>query len=190
MNFPEISMSGMYPWGAYGATPQPRRFQRRWNTARERVSGGFPYSEGIFEDINKALYGQFYWKPDQPAVETLREYIGFEYGPEVVSDLLSVIEILEKNHARHGTDVWPDESAVEAYEVVRKVESKLAPRMREGWRWRILSLRTQIDAALHESKGRLEGPVLQQCFDELASIYRYDPRNTEAYLRIPMQGRE
>ena len=60
LSFPEISMWGNSPWGGYGANPLPGRYQRRWNQVSHRVSGGFPYSEGIYEDINKAVVAPFY----------------------------------------------------------------------------------------------------------------------------------
>lgn len=48
LNFPEISMWGRTPWGGFGANPMPSRFQRLWEQAGELLSGGMPYSEGIY----------------------------------------------------------------------------------------------------------------------------------------------
>ncbi|MCK5347172.1 MAG: hypothetical protein KAR20_27375, partial [Candidatus Heimdallarchaeota archaeon] len=31
LNFPEISMFGMSPWGGYGTNPAPRHFQMLWD---------------------------------------------------------------------------------------------------------------------------------------------------------------
>ena len=45
----------------------PSRFQRLWNQVKRVVEGGFPYSEGIYEDINKAVVVQFYWDRDRTA---------------------------------------------------------------------------------------------------------------------------
>ena len=55
VGFPEISMWGRSPWGGYGANPMPGRFQRFWEEARGLLQGGMPYSEGIYEDLNKVL---------------------------------------------------------------------------------------------------------------------------------------
>ena len=98
LNFPEISMWGLGPWGGFGATPLPRRFQRLWNQAKHILSGGFPYSEGIYEDINKAVVAQFYWNRDTTAEETMREYIAYEYAPSVTDDVLHLISLLETTH--------------------------------------------------------------------------------------------
>ena len=81
VGFPEISMEGMYPWGGFGANPQPARFQKEWNRVKDRVQGGFPYSEGIFEDLDKVIFAQFYWDPNKDVFDTVREYLSFEFSP-------------------------------------------------------------------------------------------------------------
>ncbi|MHB9034188.1 MAG: hypothetical protein ACYC6L_14205 [Anaerolineae bacterium] len=98
LNFPEISMWALYPWGGFGANPLPRRFQRLWNQARSVVRGGFPYSEGIYEDINKAVEAQFYWDADSSAVDTLRAYAAYEFGPQAVEDTLRLVALIETAH--------------------------------------------------------------------------------------------
>ena len=67
LNFPEISMWGNWPWGGVGANPLPARFQRLWDQVQHAVQGGFPYSEGIYEDMNKAVVAQFYWDAGRSA---------------------------------------------------------------------------------------------------------------------------
>lgn len=101
INFPEITMYGsQYQWGGYGANPLPRRFQRLWDQARDKLVGGFPYSEGIFEDINKIVFSQFYWAPGRSSAETVKEYIAYEYSPTVVDAVAKAIDILEHNFMR------------------------------------------------------------------------------------------
>ena len=60
LNFPKISMGGQNLWGGYSANPLPERLQRLWNQTQKKLSGGFPYSEGIYEDLNKAICTQLY----------------------------------------------------------------------------------------------------------------------------------
>ena len=74
VNFPEISMWGQSPWGGYGANPLPARLERLWRQASGKLSGGFPYSEGIYEDINKVICARLCWDPDRPAIETVKEF--------------------------------------------------------------------------------------------------------------------
>ena len=110
INFPEVSMIGQDPWGAYGANPLPGRLQKLWNGTHGKVSGGFPYSEGIYEDLNKVICSQFYWDPKASADETVKEYIAYNYSPEVVDSVSKAIGLMEQNHFRKVTERkndWP-----------------------------------------------------------------------------------
>jgi hypothetical protein len=49
------------------------------------------------------VYSQFYWN-DQQAAETVKEYIAFEFSPDVVADVAGVIKTLEQNHHMRW---WP-----------------------------------------------------------------------------------
>ncbi|NLE41828.1 MAG: hypothetical protein GX615_08365 [Lentisphaerae bacterium] len=74
VGFPEIGMHETFPWGGFGATPLPARAQLQWDRVKSQVAGGFPYSEGIYEDITKAVYSQFYWS-DRPVGGDGRRHI-------------------------------------------------------------------------------------------------------------------
>jgi hypothetical protein len=166
LNFPEISMWGLDPWGTYGANPLPKRFERLWNQAKHKLQGGFPYSEGIYEDINKVVISQFYWG-DVPWHETLSEYIAYEFSPEVVDDVSMAINIMEQNY----TERWVGDSQTQdAYIYMKRAEAFLSPNVRTSWRWRLLFLRSQIDRELLTNKGKLT----EKCypwFEELTELY-------------------
>jgi len=179
LDFPEISMWEMLPWGGFGANPMPQRLQRIWERTGSRLAGGFPYSEGIFEDINKAIVSQFYWQQDKSAADTVREYIAFEYSPEVVEDVARAVEILERN-LHHS--FWLDASgatrcetnefaeAEECAGCLRRAETRLTPYAKNSWRWRILLLRALIDLEL-KSRGGHTGKQCEAAFQELTDIY-------------------
>jgi hypothetical protein len=183
LSFPEISMWGQSPWGGYGANPLPARLQRLWNQTQRKLSGGTPYSEGIYEDINKAICSQFYWDTERPAVETVREYAAFEYSPAVADDLVKVVEAFEKNHLRG--EIGPGAAA--AFDLVKSMETKLTPRARAAWRWRIVYLRALIDRELLKTHGKLEGQALQEAFRELTAIYHAEHAHSMP-IRPPQIG--
>ncbi|HJN18515.1 MAG TPA: hypothetical protein QGH10_23640, partial [Armatimonadota bacterium] len=186
VNFRDISMWGMQPWGGYGANPQPERFQKLWRAESRMLAGGILYSEGIYEDINKAINGQLFWTKDGDTEDTVREYIAFEYSPDVVDDVLAAIHILEGSLTTAFGSTERDnitESVCEAHDLITKAEAKLSPRARNSWRWRILSLRATIDNELFNNQGKLEGPVLKRAFDELTEIYHAE--NTTPGLQPP-----
>ncbi len=145
VNFAEISMWGRFPWGGFGANPLPARYQRLWNQSKHLMSGGFPYSEGCFEDINKVLYAQFFWHKETTAEETLRAYIAYEYAPEAVELVTEAITLLEKNYPR--TD-WTLPDAERTWTLLQQADALLPVWAKTDWRWRILYLRALVDVEL------------------------------------------
>ena len=167
INFPDISMWGQDPWGGYGANPIPGRLQTRWDEAGAKLSGGIPYSEGRYEDLNKAICAQFYWAPERTALETVREYIAFEFSPEVVDDVMSAVKIFEQNHWRKNIG----ESAVTACQLLEKADAKLTPQARRSWRWRLFMIRAMVDQELYRDKSlEARDDVFQKVYDELLAI--------------------
>jgi hypothetical protein len=174
LDFPEISMYRMNPWGGYGANPLPDHLQRIWRESGARLAGGFPYSEGIFEDLNKAICLQFYWG-DVDARKTVAEYASGIASPRLAEKLSDAIYRLEAQHG-HGlaaVSEWakalPPESAVPIFRVSAEklkgadetlkrfedIESEMQPEARKSWRWRLLLLRAGIDAELARYGGRM-----------------------------------
>jgi hypothetical protein len=179
VNFPEISMWGMSPWGGYGANPLPGRLQQLWNQVAGKVRGGLPYSEGIYEDLNKVISAQFYWDPKRTAEETVREYAASEFSPDVADDVLRAVRILEANHRRkRGGFERPPRQTAEARELLVRAEGMLTPRARRAWRWRILYLRALIDDELNKTGGKPRGPALKEAFAELVRIYHAEHVHT------------
>jgi hypothetical protein len=204
IGFPEISMYNTFPWGGFGATPLTRRAEAQWNAVKKHVAGGFPYSEGIFEDVTKAVVSQLYWS-DRPAAETAGEYIAFEFSPEVVDEIAKVIGTLEQNHhwrwwpgeldgVKLDLDWFPtrgarpraDAGAEEAYATVQGVDARLSPQARAAWRWRLLYLRALLDAQLKANGGRPNARC-KEAFAELIKIYH--AQNANPCLRPPLDGK-
>jgi hypothetical protein len=187
LNFPEISMWESSPWGGFGANPLPARFQRLWDEVQDKVAGGAPYSEGIFEDINKVIYSQFYWSGRRTATEILREYISFEFSYILADDISEAIDILEKNHGLKGGPTKfnvpaEDHGAKKAYELLINVDRNLSDAVKKGWRWRILLLRAMFDYELRKSGGT-PNEVVEAGFRELTVMYY--AQNADSSVRPP-----
>lgn len=178
IGFPEISMYRCYPWSGYGANPLPQHLQTIWQPAKRLLRGGFPYSEGIYEDINKAICAQLYWDPDQPTLRTVRQYLAYEFGPQVIEPVSRAFATLERNLPRRlarepgGYRILLEntEGAAEAWQVVRQAETLLRPERRCCWRWRQIALRALIDAELASSEGA-GTPASEAAFEELTALY-------------------
>ena len=148
VNFPEISMFGHHPWGGLGANPLCKHFQEIWDSSKHVLGGGMPYSEGIYEDMNKVLFAGYYWNPDKTYAEILKEYVAYEMDAgEWADDLIRMMELIEENYLPVAFNREPTPApALEAKRIADAVNEKLCERGKRAWRWRILYLRAQIDA--------------------------------------------
>jgi len=158
LNFPEISMWRLYPWGGRGANPLLKRFQGIWDKIKHVISGGMPYSEGMYEDISKVQYIGYYWDKNRDYRDTMKEYINYEYSGEVYEDVLEMMELIELNHVGVAKRQEPDmEAAIRADEIARSVQQRLSERAAKSWRWRILYIRARIDLMVfnfYQGKGK------------------------------------
>jgi hypothetical protein len=181
LNFPEISMWGNWPWGGVGAHPLPARFQRLWDQVKQAVEGGFPYSEGIYEDMNKAVVAQFYWDRDRSARSTLEEYIGYEFGSGVTQDVMTAIDILEASAGRAQRKEPADVDAVRrACQLADDVDARLPGWARQNWRWEILRLRAVLDRERFAGDG-LETPAAEAAMARLIEIYHCQMETDDPY---------
>jgi hypothetical protein len=192
LGFPEISMYGAVPWGGFGANPLPDVMQQLMDLSNPLQAGGFPYSEGIFEDMNKAVCAQLYWDPRLSSEAVLKEYIAYEFSPRIVEIVWQAVQLLEKTLPRRRVDEngsfhdYPDagrpwvgqqrfviqdpEPASKAWELLQEADSLLPEWARSSWRWRILYLRGLIDAELVENDFVIT-PACERAFEELVEIY-------------------
>jgi hypothetical protein len=178
LNFPEISMYLHQPWGGFGANPLPGYLQSLWDVTKGVLSGGFLYSEGIFEDMNKVMVSQLYWDPDKPTAETVREYVAFHFSPDAAEKVGAAVRIFERNLERKRKDVngsveWVmknTEEAEEAFRLISEVEAILPEGVRSSWRWRLLSIRALVDRELVNNGFRVSA-ACAAAFRELTAMY-------------------
>lgn len=181
INFPEISMWGNWPWGGVGAHPLPGRYQRLWDQVKGVVAGGFPYSEGIYEDMNKVAVLQFYWDKDQTARETLAEYIAYEYGPGVTEDVLAIVDALESAASRAFRKEPVDTAAVlQTAGLAEAVNARIPDWARKNWRWEILYQRALLDRERFAGDG-LDSDAAQAAMLRLCEIYHCQIETDDPY---------
>lgn len=212
VNFPEISMWGLGPWGGWGANPLPERFQRIWNDSKHILDGGLPYSEGIYEDISKIQFAGYYWEKNRPWADIMAEYINYEYSslPSVIENATDIMRLIEINHTRCVKDVGlkPDMDVAErAMLLAEKVDSELSEKRKNSWRWRILYIRAKLDykrfkaymehpeSKVKEIREMKQGANLliedneaQDFFRELIKYYHCVPFNGKNIWTLPPLG--
>lgn len=209
INFPEISMWGLMPWGGWGAAMLPGRFERLYNQAKEKIDGGFLYSEGIFEDINVAVIQQFYREGEPDISKTLAEYANYEFGLSNIDLFKELVRLVEKTHTEAALTGTVDTSDSDrAFELAEMIDKTLPEWGKSSWRWRIIYLRTMFDArryriaekankkiAVGDEHGRIstdwsellaEDSVIREGFGELIKIFHCRPisESDELHLRV------
>lgn len=210
VNFPEISMLGLFPWGGYGANPMLRHFQKIWDTSRHLIDGGLPYSEGKYEDISKVQWAGYYWSPEKHYGEILKEYISYEFAADQADMILQLMEQIEFNHFRYEEEKEPDyDLAEQTSALAKKIDEKLPLRAKKSWRWRILYIRALLDhmrftayrqspwaqkengiLLLRKRAGNLliENQEAQELMMELQAHYCCAPFNGENHHTMPPVG--
>lgn len=139
--------------GRESANPRPVFYKVIQDYFGPYTSGFISYSDGVHDDVNKAVWSRLGWQPDAEPREILLEYTRCFFGADVASSAADGILALEKNW--DGPLV--ENGSVDATLVLwQQLESK-APELRDNWRWQLCLLRAYYDAydrhrLIYESK--------------------------------------
>lgn len=167
--FPEISMFNCYftSYGCNGANPAPTRFASEARKIAQAGAGTALYSEGIYEDINKAVYAARLWDPDRELAPVLEEYARYYFGHKNVKAATGLITALETTWGANAL-LAADSGTVER--LAREARNLMAriPRRADALaRGRLLSDRAEMDRVMklagpgqhliQESRALLEG---------------------------------
>ncbi len=176
IDFPEISMCNAKPWGGFGTNPITMAMDNIYQNCGKFHDGGFPYSEGIYEDINKWVCLGFYTGHYAYAADAVRDYIRYEFGVEDTDDLLRAVQLMESTLVR-GTERTDEEGhfivtdgvegrqpdktyrfrinfnkpVPEIYRIVTAWDAKMPEKLKKGWKWRLVYLRAVLDQELLEN---------------------------------------
>lgn len=189
VSFNEFSMYGATPWGGYGANPMPAHIAEQWRDAGQKLSGGMPYSEGIFEDINKAITLRLF-RCGQDPYATVREYLRYEccMAEEDLEEGVELIRAMETGLCRdaHGfqtaektVTLWNQTRAEEAEKIALRINEKGSDLQRKQIKWKQIVIRTQIDAELVRNENRITERALD-LFDEVDRMYHTGNSKTAA----------
>jgi len=171
IDFPEITMQNLEPWGGYGAVCTPTEIKRVWDEVGGIMQGGNPYSEGKYDDLNKAISAGLFWEKNRSAEEIFKDYCGYEFKEEIFDELWEMSVLMERNQYRtHTTRKEPaDMNEVKRIrELAVKIDSELPESIKTKWQWRIFYIRGLLD---YERYSALEAAGWN--FDELIPQTRF-----------------
>ena len=194
-------MHGMSPWGGFGANLQPARLKKVWDACRGMLAGGFPYSEGIFEDLNKVVCLQLYWDGDRRAEDIVKEYAAAEFAPEAAGLVTQAVMRLERNMSHDLAKEWKETLAGahadkpvyhlnscskpdECLDLLGRAEASMDEAARKSWRWRVLKIRAELDSELARTGGAASDRA-DVLFRELAAIYHADSARSSLSVMPP-----
>ncbi len=193
IDFPEISMQYCSPWGGYGASVLTG-FLDRTNKACEKLyQGGFPYSEGIYEDANKFIEMEFYNGTCPDAYDALREYVKYEFCCEDEELYEAVKKTETALHRRKDPEsngkryVIQDTSDIDfVYNTIMKYNDILPEKITSSRNFRLFYLRAIID---YEMKNHdfvpSASPRCTEAMNEVNRIY-YANERTRSCVCAPI----
>ena len=197
IDFPEISMYTCTPWGGFGASLLARFLNRTNEKSGKLYSGGFPYSEGIFEDVNKFITQTWYSGLFPNAEDAVRAYVRFEFCVEgkALDELTAALLATETSLARKRVAA-PDgdryiiahpEETESVYKTLSYYNSVLPERIVSGYKFRLWYLRAVIDRELVAADGRpRSSEICQKAMSELCGIYFATPGRTNRWVCPPI----
>lgn len=200
LDFAEISMHDCRPWGGFGANPLPRFLTRTLEGSGYLYSGGFPYSEGIFEDLNKFVMLSWYSGVYNDPAAAVRAYIRLECGLEgaELDELTDAVIRTETGLKRtyHYTDKEPElesdrypiedgSEAAAVRAVLEKYDGIVAPGLRREWKFRLLLLRARFDDELVRCEGYPKRSALcQELIAEINTINHVAEERSGRWLLV------
>ena len=167
LGFPEISMCDILPWGGYGSNPIPALLQELWDRDGDKLAGGWPYSEGFYEEINKVVMLRLY-RDGQSASDTIKEYLSYEFGleGELLQKAHDAIFAMEKTLHRgfepgHRYPVDNPDRIPEIEKAIIEVDATLPEEIKAKKKWQMIYLRAVIDGELYRNDFKRNEKVLE-----------------------------
>ena len=155
--FLDVTMVG--GWGNIGAQPFPSMVSDFvGDGSRSGITGLMIYTEGIYDDFNKAMSAQVAWNPSMDAGEFAREYASYFFGSPVADDFWQMVQRCERSWENaHTGAAYPNPSAASGMGFIEdpvsaekleqltfSVSARLRPEIRSSWRWQVYEYRARI----------------------------------------------
>ena len=121
--------------------PQPFYYAKIHNRLAPFTDGFISYSDGIHDDVNKALWSQFAWNPNKDVNKVIQEYARYFFGPALAEPAANGILALERN----WVGPLEENGGVEiTFSFWQNLESR-NPQLKDNWRWQQLMMRCYYD---------------------------------------------
>ncbi len=187
IDFPDISMRFMKTWGGFGANPIPMFLDAVEENCGDYHDGGYPYSEGVYENINEFICANFYCGYHKRSADAMKDYFRFEYGivGEDAEKLVKAAQLMEMDLSgrkiikNENGEPWVIDigivggaAAPEVYRLVTAVEPHVPEALSKGWKWRCFYLRAVVDYRIYINRGVVKyDEEAQAAFQEIRDMF-------------------
>lgn len=193
ISFPEISMYSCVPWGGYGASVLTDFLETTNQKTATLYRGGYPYSEGIFEDANKFIQLGLFTGEFAHAADALRRYVRFTFccEDEALFEAIHRTETaLARTRARteEGIRVTiADTSDVDfVWETMEKYNASLPKSVTQSPAFRLFYLRALIDREIVRNDGYANRSAAAQAAMEEINRYYFASDQTNPWVMAPV----
>ena len=121
-------------------TYRPMAMKRIFMETKDLSIGSKPYSEGLHDDVNKAVWSALHWGTE-PA-EAVEEYCRWHFGKRCEQTICQAIFDLERNWR---IPVRDNTRIAEVLDAIERISPKVVRVNRGNWRFDMLLLRCLID---------------------------------------------
>ena len=126
--------------------PRPVYYAYVHNWFAPYTDGFITYSDGIHDDVNKAVWSACGWDPQVDVRDVLRDYAKVFFRPDLAEAAADGILALERNWEGALSDNGDVESTCSYW---RTLEAK-ALELKDNWRWQLCLLRSVYDAYVRQ----------------------------------------
>lgn len=128
--------------GREAINPRPAHYRTIHNWFAPYSDGFISYSDGVHDDVNKAVWSALSWDPDHDLRQILVEYARVYFASSVAEDAADGIFALERN----WRGPLMENGGVEATLAAWKAMEAKAPELKDNWRWQMCLVRAYYDA--------------------------------------------
>ena len=133
--------------GREGINPRPTQMQVTHNVLAPLSDGFVSYSDGVHDDLNKAVWSALAWDPEADLNEILEEYGRVFFGSDLAEDVARGLLMLENNMRGHLIDNDGVNAALAQW---KKIGEEGGDAVAGNWRYQMYYFRALYDAYIRE----------------------------------------
>jgi hypothetical protein len=158
--------------GREAINPRPAQYAYIHNWFAPYSDGFISYSDGVHDDVNKAIWSALSWDPTADVRDVLIEYARVFFGADVAEEAADGILALERNWRGPLAANGAVEGTLERWQRLEREHPELAG----NWRWQMCLVRAYYDAYVRR---RLlnETTLEAEANDELLRFAETQPDN-------------